>query len=181
MRRFLISVFFLHSLLGVNICLAQSASITSVEVYDQGQAGEGAASGLNIDVIQDACGSGPNAKKEDFFDTAIGIKIQNGTSLALDISGFRYRLRDENGARFVSGKLAPAISRNEILPKQESTLNFLFAKAIEGRKYFHQSATPIAELGFRNVTLILKGRYSNGKALTLKKRLAFSFGNENRC
>lgn len=183
MRQLLMCVFLVVSMrAGVLEAQNISMQISQVTVNDEGEIADNASQAPFIDTTQDACGDEADAEAEPFFDTILALKVKNTSSVSLNPQRFRYRLRDENGAAFLSRALSPTTSGSEILPDSEGQVNVLFAKALGGRKYFHEASAPIsANLGFRNVTLTLRARDSRGRVSVARKRLAFSFGNYDRC
>lgn len=174
-------------------CESPLLRISQFNTFDEGFFGESHAGPPLIDVVQDICGredkngdgdlSDPDdVKLEELYDTVLGIRVVNRMNVAANVRRFTYTLKISGGSgRFRSKAIAP-LSESIVDPGSEKQLFFLFIRAKDGAKYFNGADSPISpSLGFKNVSILLRGRTAGGKAFRLRGRLGLSFGAYQRC
>jgi hypothetical protein len=162
----------------INHSAFDAVRIIAVSGIDNGSLDSESAS-YSFDVIQDLCDEDEEIY-EPFYDSLIAFTIINESSNLIRISSIKFKLR-ESGRTIRTRRVMP-IGNTEIPAKEEKNIYSLFLDASEGFKYFNGSDQPISEnLGIKNISIIVNGYYSNGRKFRIKSKVAFGFGNEDRC
>lgn len=146
---------------------------------------DGADTSSSVDVIQGDCDEDPTVfEAEPFFDTQIRFRVVNTTDNAVTITSLSYRVPAASGdgtAAFQSSPLA-LLGNREVPAEGSSDLVTLFANASGGEKYFTGASTAIpSSLGFRSITITVRGVNDLGEEFVVTGSTVGSFGNFNAC
>ncbi|WKZ57932.1 MAG: hypothetical protein QY326_04495 [Bdellovibrionota bacterium] len=147
---------------------------------------DGPSEGSSVDVIgiSDCDGDVDTDDPEPFYDTSIKILVKNTTDRAVTLTSLTYRVPNASGsgtAAYVSSPLA-FLGNREVPAEGEATVTTLFANASGGEKFFTGRSTAIpSSLGFRSITITVRGVDGNGREFEVDGSTVGSFGNFNRC
>ncbi len=120
---------------------------------------------------------------ETFTDTTVSLTVKNETAETINFSSLSYKVSGAagTGTSFSSNRLA-LLSGGSVAPGATATLQTLFLRANNGRKYFTGSSSPIStSTGFRNVTFTLYGISSAGESYEVSAAAGLSFNDYNKC
>ena len=146
----------------------------------------------SIDVIQDICnpvddnndGVIDSFTPETFSDSTVSITVYNHGTTSVSIRSLAITVpRATSDRKTLRSKWLAPISDPTVMPGETgTTVKFLVFDAEAGNKRVPGNLQNFpSNLGFRNVTIKLRGKTARGEAFTLSARHALSFDNFNRC
>ncbi len=170
-------------------------TVTAIAFFDGGTTNAnygGEIGDLQVDVAQGICGTAAPFTAEPFFDTIVGIDVQNFLDDSVNFSQMNYTVENSDGGTpgtsFTSARFA-LINADEVpgegdaQPGQRRFLGF-FAKAGAGGgdKALNGASTALPSGDWlSNVTFRVFGVSSSGREVSASLRVAIAFGNYNRC
>lgn len=183
----LIALCVLSSLQLANTSAAQTLQLGAAQFSDGGEEAT-----TSIDVTQDICdpvdenndGIFESFTPETFSDSSVSIMLYNRGTVSAFVRGISITVpRATSDGKTLRSKWLAPISDPTVPPGDAGTLvKFLVFDAASGLKYVPgKSQNFPSNLGFRNVTIRLRGVSARATSFNLSLKHALSFDNFNRC
>ena len=174
--------------------LNDDVRVVGISLFDFGNVESGFGSGtgdLQIDTnrIFDCDDSATTITPEDFFDTVIGIDVENFAAQAVNFSKLSFRVANSDGAGAQLNSAEFALINSDEVPGQKSDgspgtkrfIGFMTKVGSAGKELVGASSVLPSDNWISNVTFRLTGVSTSGDEVIITKRVAIAFGTYDRC